>query len=166
MSPIPIILPADDVTIERFWSHVMVGTFRDCWEWEGALSSAGYGSFKQRSYEAVGAHRFAYAIHYNRDPGPLLVCHRCDNRKCCNPHHLFLGTVKDNSRDMARKGRARNGDNRGEKNARARLKETDVRQIRRLFDAGLNNKQIAKRYDVTHSMISCIRTGKSWIHVK
>jgi hypothetical protein len=75
-----------------------------CWEWTGYLKK-GYG------WTGAGlAHRKAYALAFGAIPAGMLVCHRCDNPRCCNPAHLWLGTNGDNIRDMARKGRARGQD--------------------------------------------------------
>lgn len=90
----------------RFFSKVEK---RDtgCWEWVGQINKHGYGVFSVLA-KPITAHRFSYSLHHGKDPADLLVCHTCDNPKCVNPEHLFLGTVLDNHRDMDRKGRRRN----------------------------------------------------------
>lgn len=86
-----------------FVSRVEVG----CWNWTGFINPKGYGqlSFKRRT---VRAHRLAWALAYGPIPDGLCVCHRCDNRRCVRPDHLFIGTNLDNMRDMVAKGRLRN----------------------------------------------------------
>lgn len=93
---------------QAFLSKVRMGP--GCWPWTGAVTSWGYGNFKaEEGY--IGAHKAAW-IYANGDvPDGLCVLHRCDNRVCCNPEHLFLGTKVDNAQDAVRKGRNWRGGN-------------------------------------------------------
>ena len=76
---------------------------KDCWEWTGSKSKAGYGLF---SYNKIKlSHRISYYLTYGEFDKKLFVCHKCDNPSCVNPEHLFLGTAKDNFEDMISKGR-------------------------------------------------------------
>lgn len=76
----------------------------ECWPWTGAVTGKGYGKISL-AYRHRNAHRVAFELWHGPIPDGLLVCHRCDNRPCCNPAHLFVGTAKDNAEDMMAKGR-------------------------------------------------------------
>ena len=155
-----------EVELERFLAKVEINEENGCWEWTGSHDSCGYGQIKIRRIRpsALGSHRVSY-LHYNGDiPEEFCVCHKCDNPKCVNPEHLFVGTNLDNTRDMINKGRDRSGDHKGEANAYSKLKEKDVLEIVNSLST-MNNKQIAEIYDTTHANISLIRRGKSWTHV-
>jgi molybdopterin-binding protein len=100
---------------------------------------------------------------YNVDPGPVFVCHKCDNPRCVRPDHLFLGTLQDNVDDMLAKGRAPEPRNQsGAFNGNSKLTEDDVREVIRQILAGKTNKAIAASTPVGHAMVSRIRTGRSW----
>lgn len=94
---------------KRFFEKVNICAPRECWEWQASFYKCGYGQFSMcidGSWRPRQAHRMSWIIHCGQIPQGLLVCHSCDNKKCVNPHHLFLGTHKDNLRDMSSKGRS------------------------------------------------------------
>lgn len=131
-----------------------------CWEWQASRSDTGYGCFYDgRAYHA---HRYSWVRTNGAIPRGLLVLHRCDNRGCVNPEHLFLGTHKDNSEDMVRKNRSIGPDTRGELHGEAKLTDDAVRNIR---SSSATGRVLAQEYGVSESAISLVRRGKSWTHV-
>lgn len=141
------------MNINRFWSKVSVGEPDECWLWLNALSEQGYGQFRVGKNK-VRAHRAAYEIANGSISDGLIVLHSCDNRACCNPHHLTLGTHQDNMDDKVRKGRATGGN---------KLKESDVIAIR---GDKRKHADLAKEYDVSYMTIVQIRSFRTWKHIK
>lgn len=115
-----------------------------------------------------GAHRVAWAIAHGPIPeGPghhgTCVLHRCDVRACVNPAHLFLGSVADNNRDMAGKGRLVLAPPMpGERNGRAKLTGADVAEIRRRVAAGEARASLGKEFGVSGWQVTRIVSGTRW----
>jgi hypothetical protein len=131
----------------------------DCWLWTGTIDESGYGRFRPKG-KIVGVHRYSYAHFKGPIPEGLWVLHECDNRPCCNPDHLWLGTCADNTKDMISKGRSRNPV--GEKNGAAKLTEQDVRNI---LASDLCRATLAKNYNVSNSTIYLIKVRKTWSYL-
>lgn len=151
----------DDSAKARFWAKVDMRGSNDCWDWSASLNTSGYGRFKLASYRQVTAHRLALVIASGEDHPALCALHSCDRPSCCNPAHLRWGTANDNAQDKIERGRNRTGNQAGFNNPMARLTAEDLEQIVALMPRH-NNTVIAKRFGVTHSMISRIRLGLSW----
>lgn len=137
-----------------------------CIEWEKNLLH-GYGQTgvkEEGGWKTRRAHRVAYKEYVGEIPAGMLVCHTCDNRKCINPKHLFLGTHQDNADDRVAKGRGRCGI--GERHSRAKLTEEQVILIRQLRSYGFTRKKIAEGFGVTTVTIGEIANRKKWKHVK
>lgn len=132
----------------------------ECWEWTGAINNSGYGhmiDWKRNKWPK--AHRIAYEL-FIGPVGDLFVCHKCDNRKCCNPAHLFLGTNADNMADMKEKGRAKGWP--GTTNPNAKLSQEQIFEIRntpRRTLGGHTNAELAEKYGVCTEQIRRYRSG-------
>lgn len=161
----------------RFWSKVdkngPIVSHMDtpCWEWVGRRINGNcrYGCFdvlvETNHSISVFAHRISWELSNNQSiPDGLYVLHRCDNPSCVNPNHLFLGTYKDNSDDMIRKGRAVHV--KGEQHGCAKLTESQVIEIRNRYAAeGISHKKLAKEYNVNENTICKIIIRKTWKHI-
>lgn len=162
-------MPLTVDVLERFLPNV--DRSGECWLWTGKKDGDGYGML----YALGGdfrAHRVAYEIAFDKSPGSLFVCHRCDNPACVRPSHLFLGTNKENTADRHAKGRDARGPRarpdlsvRGEHHGQAKLTDEDVRTIRRERAAGVTQRALQTRFGVSQGTISHIQSGKSWRHV-
>ncbi len=144
---------------QRFWCLVDRKLDNDCWNWTGCCKSDGYGKISINK-KSIIAHRYSWNIHFGRIPKDKpCVLHHCDNPKCVNPKHLFLGTMKDNSDDMIIKKRDRKAS--GENHYQSKLTWDQVRQIRDLKSKFLQI-EIAKMFNVSKSLISYIHNNKIW----
>lgn len=156
----------------RFWAFVNkdgpipdhVAHLGKCWVWGGALKPNGYGIFGAEDWRRpVYTHRYSWQLEHGSAPGAMQVLHKCDNRRCVNPSHLFLGTHADNMRDKVAKGRAPGRDMRGPKNPRAKLTAQDMKEIRASYSAGgVTQLQLANRFGVNRASIGRVVRGESW----
>lgn len=154
--------------IVRFWKRVdkdgpIHPVHGQCWIWTGSCFGSGYGQFYTvtKNYRA---HRVSWEIHFGSVPNGLNVLHRCDNRICVNPKHLFLGDDNDNIQDMVNKERHP----RGETNGKHVLTEELVRYIReryRKYSSADGSYAIANDLGVCQYTVMCVVQGKSWKHV-
>ena len=148
----------------RFQEHVKISE-SGCHEWYGAIQSNGYGVLRVDGKPML-SHRISWELENDSVPKGMCVLHRCDNRRCVNPEHLFVGTQADNMRDAVSKGRMGNKNPmKGEGHARSRLTEDDVRAIRCAHESGETNSSIARRYDVSGTHIGYIVNRKLWKHI-
>lgn len=142
----------------RFFKKVdSLNNLNNCWEWTASLAGKGYGQFKVNN-RPFGAHRWSAKYLAGLTIDNMMVCHKCDNPKCVNPEHLFVGTHQDNMIDRSNKKRQMYGIN----HYNAKLTENDVRYIRNSTKSGY---QLAKDFNVTEQHIGHIKNYKTWKHI-
>lgn len=144
----------------RFWARVDKRGPDECWPWLGHLNQHGYGMCAGRGLIADNAHRWAWRLARGEIPAGLWVLHRCDNRVCVNPDHLWLGTAKDNTQDMLAKGRNRPPI--GERAGNTKLTAEDIVSIRTAVSAGEKQLTIARRVGISRSAVSGIARRRRW----
>jgi hypothetical protein len=161
--------------ITNFWKRVDKRGQGDCWLWTGSVTTGGYGQLGWRSPDAnekvfLRAHRVAYHLVNGAPPAGQIVMHACDTRRCCNPGHLVAGSVAENNRDRAAKGRSSHHAPppnsrrlRGREHPSATLTPEQVATIARLCDEGrASQRLLAKQYSVSQATISLINRHQHW----
>lgn len=144
---------------DRFMKKIKINNQTGCWEWTASLYGRGYGQFKEDSKKSsVGAHRWSAKNLAGLDIDNMVVCHKCDNPKCVNPEHLFVGSHQDNITDMVNKKRHQHGVN----HYKTKLTENDVRYIRSSIKSGY---QLAKDFNVTEQHIGHIKNYRTWKYI-
>lgn len=140
---------------ELFWSKLNKNAPNGCWEWPGANSShwtrSGYGVI-QINGRKIKTHRHAYELAFGKIPDGLFVCHKCDNKLCCNPDHFFLGTNRDNIIDLVVKNKKKD----------VKLTTDNVIEIRTKFNNGANRKYLSEEYNVSLTAINNIIRRLKW----
>lgn len=153
----------DEKFISRYWNKVDVGGKDACWEWQGATRN-GYGVMGLND-TTINAHRVSLELNLGRELTEFAL-HECDNRKCCNPYHLYEGDRADNYDDWNK--RQSNGDEfQGTNNPNKKLNIQDVKSIKEKFSDDYSTKtemfdKIAREYDVTSNTIAQIYYGNNW----
>jgi hypothetical protein len=141
---------------ERFWEKVDRRGPSDCWNWTASTDTGGYGIIGRKGVKGMAlAHRIAWEFAYGAAGEGMCVLHHCDNPKCCNPYHLWLGSRADNNRDKVQKGRQV----KGRTNGRTKLTEEQVISIR---EDPRSERELGRIYGVQHTAIGMIRRGESW----
>lgn len=163
--PLPKITESD---ANRFWSKVaLTSDPNKCWNWEGSKRRKGYGriaiTVAPNKDISVIVTRLSYYLHHNIDPIGKAILHSCDNPSCVNPNHLLLGSNKDNTDDMMKKGRGVQP--KGSHHGKSKLTEEIVLAIREKFKNGVPPKDLRKEYTVDQGQLSRILNRKAWVHI-
>ena len=151
-----------DAARRRFWLKVdQSAGSAGCWPWTGNMHEGGYGVFHVAKVHGTdhvtGAHRAAWELERGPIPDGLHVLHRCDNRPCVNPTHLFLGTNADNIADREAKGRGKRVC--GEAHPRAKLTRAAADEIRGSVES---MGSLARRFGVSREVVKRIKRGTAW----
>ena len=145
-----------------FWNRINKDTADGCWLWTASTYHDGYGQFYDETHTPWRAHRFAYTMTHGPIPDGLQCLHKCDNRRCCNPSHLFLGTNAENRQDSVAKGRHAYGS----KHTSAKITESDVMAMHELRKSSrISCQKIADRFGICQAHCSDILNGRKWRHV-
>jgi len=153
---------------DRFWSRVEKIPFHTCWEWTGARASHGYGIFHLSPKMLGGtssytlAHRASWILKHGVIARGLFVLHKCDNRSCVNPEHLYLGTDADNSRDTRSRGRSKIGGITLPGDRGFKLTSEQVLKMHRRLVSGEKGAALAREFGLDPTTVSAIKLGKSW----
>lgn len=138
--------------LERFLDKVLIpaSVITGCWIWTGYKTLDGYGRQKINGKMTL-MHRLSFEHFVGHISKGMFVCHRCDNRKCVNPNHLFLGTNQDNIDDKVIKGRT--------------FKKLTETQVLEIFNASASQREVAKNYGISQRQVSNIKNKKTWSHL-
>lgn len=158
---------------DRFWLSVEVRGLDECWEWKGKPQKFSYPRFGFERKKVLASH-VAYLLTRGEDPHPLNVLHSCDNSMCVNPCHLRRGTLAENNRERAARGRSATGDRhgsrtcpesrpRGEKHPGAKLTPSRIAEAREIYDkGGVSLRKLASGYGVSHAALLSAFRRKTW----
>ena len=142
---------------------------KGCWIWQKSFQTGGYGQLYCGGVKYL-AHRLSYEIFKGEIPTDesyhgIECCHKCDNRKCVNPDHMFLGTHKENGKDAAKKGKM-GPISKGSLHGKSKLMEYQILEIREKHSKGYSMKELSKEYKVAYTTIRMIIVRRTWKHVK
>ena len=155
------------ITLAWIKERCKVNEETGCWEWTMGKYRRGYGAFTYKQKKR-SVHRWVYADQFGSIPEGMFVCHHCDNPPCCNPGHLFLGTPKDNMRDMIQKGRANRSHNvlksrPGTSNHNAKMTPEKIIEIREKYASGKSSyRSLGAEYGLAFASVRDIIKHINW----
>ena len=156
-------------TFSDVWDLIAQKSEDECWEWQGCKNSTGYGSMMVRQ-KTYSAHRIVFAL---SNPGLIsieapsdkklkqFILHKCDNRLCCNPKHMFLGNYDDNNKDAKAKGRSNAP--KGANHKKAKLTQEQADMIRKIYVPDLTFVEIGKMFNIHANNVSRIVRNKTYL---
>lgn len=153
----------NQTVLQRFMANTVVPLDPDgCWNWTGSkMAKSDYGRFGIK-YDRYLAHRASWMLMNGHLPKNLCVLHKCDNQRCVNPRHLFLGTHQDNIADKVSKNRQ----HKGERSSLSKLTADDVRAIRNMAANGFIAQRIAEHFGIARSTAQRIIKREDWKHIQ
>lgn len=146
--------------LDNFWEKV--NKTDGCWSWIGGRHKiSGYGAFTVLQNHFM-PHRFSWILHRGPIPEKYWVLHKCDNRLCVNPDHLFIGDLRMNVADMMTKQRQA----KGERTGNCKLTEEQVKEIRSLHvPRKMGVRPLSRKFNCSPSVIHQIVKYKTWRHI-
>lgn len=142
----------------RFWNKVDVRGQNECWNWNSRIRNSGYGVMWWYG-QGVSAHRLSWTIHSGPIPDGLLVLHNCDNKRCVNPNHLYLGTSGDNMIDTLNRVHPKSG-------RVSMFSASDIEHIKELRKEGKTQKEIAEVYKCSRThILHIVNNNKTFLGV-
>jgi len=132
-----------------------------CWNFTGSINKKGYGRVKVKKQEFLAHRLMAHLTIRPLASENQVVAHKCDNPRCINPEHLFITTQEGNMLDRDAKGRM----SRGDTHPNAKLTTNDILEIRSLYESGISQTEISKKFNVGQPSIYHIVHRKTWKHI-
>ena len=148
--------------IRDYYEKNVIRNETGCWDWKKKCKTDKYVRMNYcRNQPKLSAHIYSWIIHNGQIPPGMLVCHKCDNGRCTNPEHLFLGSHRENVNDMIAKYRHCHGESHG----CSKLTSEQVKQIKELCKSNVSSVKIAKEFNVSKTSVLRIKNSVTWKHV-
>ncbi len=145
---------------EKFWKKIDIRKSSKCWNWVGAIQNCGYGVIGDGRYGIVTTHRLSWEIHYGEIKDNLNVLHKCDNKRCVNPNHLYLGNHSDNMSDRM----SRNPGNLG--GGHQKIDNDDRMNIVSMYRSGnFLQRELSDMFGISRPYVSMLVNNRARINI-